>query len=433
MLSILRPGASLIYKPTFISRFISNVKVEPQANSGIEVNGNFYLKDEYTNVTPKILSYLNRNLHIQQNHPLCLVRDRIVNYFYKSYKNSRGNPIFSVYDNISPVVSVQQNFDSLLIEPSHPSRTKSDCYYINNNYLLRGHTTAHQSELIQAGLDSFLVIGDVYRRDEIDSTHFPVFHQIDAVRLHTRDQLFKNNDELQLFELGDNVEGGKQTCHTLEAVKLLEHQLKQCLVGLAQSLFGKDVEYRWVETQFPFTCPSWELELKYKDDWLELLGCGIMKQPILTEAGVVDQIGWAFGLGLERVAMKLYQIPDIRLFWSQDSGFLNQFKTATADTNVVYKTVSQFPQCKNDISFWLAENGDFNSNDFYDLVRTVGGDIVEQVNLVDSFVHPKSKQTSHCYRITYRHMEKTLTQEEVNLVHKKIEDEAAEKLGVKIR
>ena len=84
----------------------------------------------------------------------------------------------------------------------------------------------------------------------------------------------------------------------------------------------------------------------------------------------------------------------------------------------------------NDISFWLPV--DYSANDFYDLVRDVGGDQVEQVQLIDQFTN-KSNKTSHCYRIVYRSMERTLSQQEVNQLHKKIENLAAEKLNVKIR
>lgn len=77
---------------------------------------------------------------------------------------------------------------------------------------------------------------------------------------------------------------------------------------------------------FPFTHPSWELEVHFNGDWLEVLGCGITRHDILKSAGAPGTIGWAFGLGLERLAMLLYDIPDIRLFWSKDTGFLSQFK-----------------------------------------------------------------------------------------------------------
>ncbi|VEN41140.1 unnamed protein product [Callosobruchus maculatus] len=167
---------------------------KPELNE-ISLLGQSFARDDYTNITDKICSYLGKNIYLDQNHPLSLVRQRIVNYFYKTFTKSRGNPVFSVYDRLSPIVSTYQNFDSLLIPENHPSRLKSDCYYINREYLLRAHMTAHQNELIKAGLNNFLMIGDVYRRDEIDRTHFPVFHQVDAVRLKTKDELF----EKQLF------------------------------------------------------------------------------------------------------------------------------------------------------------------------------------------------------------------------------------------
>lgn len=108
-------------------------------------------------------------------------------------------------------------------------------------------------------MDNFLVIGEVFRRDEIDSTHFPVFHQVDAVRLVHNEKLFRNNPDLQIFEKTFKQETPqivqssetcidqiKQPCHTVEAVKLIEHEMKAVLVSLVQSLFGKDLKYRWV-------------------------------------------------------------------------------------------------------------------------------------------------------------------------------------------
>lgn len=208
----------------------------------IELIGRKYKTDDWTNLTSKIISKLNKNLHTTEYHPLSHVRQKIVNFFYKNYRNKCGNPVFSVCDNLSPVVSVQQNFDSLLIPGDHVSRSKNDCYYVNSDTMLRAHTTAHQAELIAMGLDNFLIIGDVYRRDEIDATHYPVFHQVDAVRLCTRDEVFKNvnnSDNLKLFESNGRESDEKQIVHTLEAVKIMEHELKSVLVGLAQALFGQ--------------------------------------------------------------------------------------------------------------------------------------------------------------------------------------------------
>ena len=199
-------------------------------------------------------------------------------------------------------------------------------------------------------------------------------------------------------------------------------------------MYSVEIEYRWVDCYFPFTHPSWELEILWQGDWMEVLGCGIVEQAILNKSGASNKVGWAFGLGLERLAMKLYEIPDIRIFWSTDPGFLHQFDTEDAKTPIKFKAVSKFPSCTNDISFWLpVENEEFSENDFYDLVRSIGGDLVEQVQLFDSFYHPKKKKSSQSYRITYRHMEKTLTQSEVNDVHEEIQKAAGNKLGVVIR
>ena len=403
----------------------------------VQIKDKVFQRDHMTNVTPKILSHLDRNLHLQKQHPLCLTKQNIVNYMYAKYSHHRGTshrglPVFSVHDQISPVVTLEQNFDNLLVPKDHVSRKKSDSYYVDSGHMLRAHTSAHQSDLIKMGLDNFLVVGDVYRRDEIDATHYPVFHQVEGVRLIDQQMA----PGVQLFESGDR-EPGKQGVHTLDAARLVEADLKECLLGLAKHLFGDKIQYRWVDCYFPFTHPSWELEVLHNGDWLEVLGCGVMEQEILYSAGVQDKVGWAFGLGLERLAMVLYGIPDIRLFWSTDTGFLSQFSAASPDTRVLYKAHSKFPQCTNDLSFWLpakeTEEDLFSPNDFYDLVRDVGGDIVEQVRLVDEFTHPKTGRTSQCYRIVYRHMSKTLTQAEANKTHKCIEEAAVQNLDVTIR
>jgi len=406
----------------------------------VVLNNITYPRDQMTNVTPKILSHLDRSLHLQKQHPLNLIKQRIVNYMYERYKQNRGMPTFSVHEQIPPVVSLEQNFDSLLVPKNHVSRTKSDSYYVNSSNMLRAHTSAHQSDLIKMGLDNFLVVGDVYRRDEIDATHYPVFHQMEGVRLLGGTEICKMSqnpaNDIQMFESSER-NNFKQGVHTFDAAKILEVDLKNCLSGLAKHLFGDKIEYRWVDCYFPFTHPSWELEVFYNGDWLEVLGCGVMEQEILVKAGVEDKVGWAFGLGLERLAMVLYSIPDIRLFWSTDTGFLSQFSEAGPDSKIEYKATSKFPQCVNDISFWLpkAEEGDdlFSPNDFYDLVRDIGGDLVEQVKLVDEFTHPKKGLNSQSYRIVYRHMSKTLTQDEANVLHKSIEAAASDSLGVTIR
>ena len=156
----------------------------------IQLFNNTYSRDAMTNITPSILSKVGRNLHLCKNHPLSILRERIQEHVYADYRTRWGGPMFTMVDNLSPVVTVEQNFDSLLVPKDHVSRTKNDNYYINAEHLLRAHTSAHQRDLIKTGLDAFLVTGDVYRRDEIDMCHYPVFHQMEGVRLFSQHELF---------------------------------------------------------------------------------------------------------------------------------------------------------------------------------------------------------------------------------------------------
>ncbi|CAL1596376.1 unnamed protein product [Knipowitschia caucasica] len=403
----------------------------PVISQDVQVQGRSFPRDDFSNVTAKILQRVGANLHNEPHHPLWIIKERIKEHFYSSYMGRWGNPLFSVHDNLSPVVSVEQNFDSLLIPPDHPSRKRGDNYYINRSTMLRAHTSAHQRELVRQGLDAFLLAGDVYRRDEIDSSHFPVFHQMEGVRLFSDHELFSSVDggqHLSLFEDSGRRCGQKQEVHSLEAVTLLQFNLKNTLTRLVHALFGPGVELRWVDCHFPFTHPSFELEVRFQEQWMEVLGCGIMEQQILNSAGAGHKAGWAFGLGLERLAMILFNIPDIRLFWSRDPGFLQQFRVTDIHQPISFKAVSRFPPLHNDISFWVPDS--FCPQDFFELVRCVGGDLVEQVTLLDHFTHPKTGRRSECYRIVYRHMERTLTQEEVRQTHAAIERTAESELGV---
>uniref|UniRef100_A0A8C2XJH4 Phenylalanine--tRNA ligase, mitochondrial n=1 Tax=Cyclopterus lumpus TaxID=8103 RepID=A0A8C2XJH4_CYCLU len=403
----------------------------------VAVLGHSYPRDDFTNVTPRILAKVGLNLHNQSHHPLWLIKERIKAHFYSAYVGRWGNPLFSVHDNLSPVVTVEQNFDSLLIPPGHPSRKKGDNYYLNRKTMLRAHTSAHQRELVSSGLDAFLLVGDVYRRDEIDASHYPVFHQMEGVRLFSNHELFsevQHGQDLSLFEAAGRRTPQKQETHSLEAVKLLEFNLKLTLTRLVTQLFGEDLEVRWVDCYFPFTHPSFEMEVRFQGDWMEVLGCGVMEQELLISAGAGHKAGWAFGLGLERLAMVLFGIPDIRLFWSQDQRFLKQFQVDDVQQPVCFQPLSKFPPLHNHISFWLPEDeDDFTENDFYELVRSIGGDLVEKVSLVDQFTQPNTGRRSQCYSIIYRHTERTLTQQEVRLVHQEIERSAETELGVQGR
>eukprot|EP01025_Chloroclados_australasicus_P031568 TRINITY_DN318_c0_g1_i1.p1 TRINITY_DN318_c0_g1~~TRINITY_DN318_c0_g1_i1.p1 ORF type:complete len:419 (+),score=43.41 TRINITY_DN318_c0_g1_i1:67-1323(+) len=361
------------------------------------------LSNDINNVTESIYDKIGINLHQQENHPLCIIKDAIYSYFDDNYAGQ-----FDKFDDLYPIVTTKANFDDVLVPEDHVSRRPNDTYYVDQQRVLRCHTSAHQAEMIRNGESKFLITGDVYRRDDIDPTHYPVFHQMEGVRVFDEADLVSNNGSSpQEYVMTD---------------------LKQVLEGLAKRLFG-DVECRWVDAYFPFTNPSAELEIYFNDEWLEVLGCGVMEQQILDDNGMPGKRAWAFGLGLERWAMILFDIPDIRLFWSNDERFLSQFKSGVMTTK--FKSFSKYPPVYKDIAFWISDK--YTPNNFSELVREVAGDLVEKVELIDDFTHPKKQRTSHCYRITYRSMERSLTDDEINAMQTKVRENVANKLMVELR
>ncbi|KAJ0255487.1 Phenylalanine--tRNA ligase [Hirschfeldia incana] len=370
---------------------------------GVTIARNDVVRDDdpTNNVPDSIFSKLGMQLHRRDKHPIGIIKNAIYNYFESNYEKK-----FETFEDLSPIVTTKQNFDDVLVPADHVSRSLNDTYYVDSQTVLRCHTSAHQAELLRSGHRRFLVTGDVYRRDSIDSTHYPVFHQMEG---------------FCVFSPEDWNESGKDS--TLYAAE----DLKKCLEGLARHLFGA-VEMRWVDTYFPFTEPSFELEIYFKEDWLEVLGCGVTEQRILKQSGLENNVAWAFGLGLERLAMVLFDIPDIRLFWSDDERFTSQF--GKGELGVKFKPFSKYPPCYKDISFWISES--FTENNFCEVVRGIAGDLVEEVKLIDSFTNKKG-MTSHCYRIVFRSMERSLTDEEVNDLQSKVRDEVQRKLNVELR
>ena len=224
----------------------------------------------------------------------------------------------------------------------------------------------------------------------------------------------------------------KQEIYKTEAVNAVETELKTTIESFVRYLMGEDLPMRWVTAYFPFTHPSWELEIYYNNKWVEILGSGIIEHKLLVNAGNADKIGWAIGVGLERLAMIRYQIPDIRLFWSTDSGFLCQFESANHLNKIIYKPRANHPQLSFDISFWSPKAFSYCDNDFHDVVRNFGGDLIEQVKRIDDFTN-KEGNTSHTYRIVYRSHERMLTKNEVNVIHKNIESHVVNNWRVQIR
>jgi phenylalanyl-tRNA synthetase alpha chain len=345
--------------------------------------------------------------------------------------------------------------------------------------VLRTHTSAHQGDVFRANeSEGFLISADVYRRDAIDRSHYPVFHQMEGARLWDRDKIpngdiatavWKDVDRLPKHHM--KVEDPNptthpernplQTEHSAGEVEAIAAHLKRSIELMVVEIFSRakraaiasnpefvdePLRVRWVEAYFPFTSPSWELEIFWQGDWLEVLGCGVVKQNIMANSGVPSQLGWAFGIGLERMAMLLFEIPDIRLFWSQDERFLSQFRGLSENLDGLKRFIpfSKYPACYKDVAFWLrstssaaggGEGGgqDFHENDFMEIVRDIGGDVVEDVVKVDEFTHPKTGRKSLCYRINYRSLERTLRNEEANEFHERVREALVEKLGVELR
>lgn len=196
------------------------------------------------------------------------------------------------------IESEEYNFDLLNIKKTHPARQMHDTFYVNDkSYVLRTHTSPVQ---IRGMLDSkppfaFISGGKVYRKDD-DSTHLPMFHQVEGIYV------------------SDNVTFS---------------ELKDLIYELIYKIFDEDIRLRFRPSYFPFTEPSAEVDIQSKNkEWLEILGCGIVNPIVLENCGIDSKkfSGLAFGLGVERIAMLKHGVKDIRDFYRSNLDFLEQFK-----------------------------------------------------------------------------------------------------------
>ncbi|EAS07559.1 phenylalanine-tRNA ligase (macronuclear) [Tetrahymena thermophila SB210] len=373
-------------------------------------------KSPYGNITPKIIELAGQELYKQPNHPLGIMRYKMEEFFTndkykKGFLHEKKKFPFVIGDSFSPVISVQQNFEDLLIPKDHVSRKRSDTYYISENYIMRPQATANERNMFEQKAEAFVIFADCFRRDEIDATHYPVFHQMEVVRAYTQDYFDTKNEDIK--------------------IQMVMKDLQETYESLVRNIFGEDVQYRWIPAYFPFTEPSLEMEIYFNGEWVEMFGCGILRKEIMKNFGRHDDdIAWASGGGLERFAMLLFGIPDIRLFWSKDSRFLNQFKAGQINK---FQPFSKYPACYKDISFWIKDMTTFEENDIYEIVREIGGDLIEQVECVDTYENKKTGKTSKCFRINYRSLERTLTNQEIDTLQFSIRDEIKNKLGYELR
>lgn len=340
----------------------------------------------------------------KENSPVKILADQIISL-----------PRFKDFDlmDFPRIVKVEENFDVLNTPKDHPSRRESDTYYLDESHILRTHTTAMWpfylkdaevlNQLKKEGHVELLSAGIVFRKDEIDRKHFPAFHQIDGLFI----------------------------CKKTEKVIALD-DLKEVEIEMTKSIFGENVEYKFLVDSFPFTDPSVQIEIKFNDDWIEVVGSGLVHAQVLKNFGLDPEIynGWAFGFGIERLAMVKMEIPDIRVFWSNDPRITSQFK----DINSKYKEVSKYPGTFRDISFIIDKN--INLNNYYEIVRDFADDLIEEVKLLDEYEDEQKfgvNKKSYTFRVVYRSFERTLTNEEINKIQEKIRKKTEEDLNAVLR
>lgn len=235
---------------------------------------------------------------IGKRHPITKIMDEIIDVFtYLGFSIEEGPEI----------ELVAYNFDALNMPPDHPARDMHDTFYIDEKYLLRTHTSPVQIRVMKEKRPPIKIIapGRVYRRDS-DISHSPMFHQVEGL-LVDRDITFGN--------------------------------LKWVISFFLEELFGKESKIRFRPSYFPFTEPSCEVDIGCilcsskgcrtckNTGYVEILGAGMVDPTVFKYVGIDSEeyTGFAFGLGIERIAMLKYQIADIRLFFENDMRFLNQF------------------------------------------------------------------------------------------------------------
>jgi phenylalanyl-tRNA synthetase alpha chain len=201
------------------------------------------------------------------------------------------------FDDYPEVETEFYNFDALNTPEWHPSRDMHDSFYTGSNGVLRTHTSAFQvraMRLLASPPIRAMTCGRCYRRDEIDATHFPMFHQLDVICV---------DREISFADL------------------------KWTLDQMLRAILGPDIALRFRPSYFPFTTPSAEVDVYYNGRWMELLGSGMIRPEVLRNGGIDPEQyqGFAFGMGLDRLTMARYSIDDIRLLYANEESFLEQF------------------------------------------------------------------------------------------------------------
>jgi phenylalanyl-tRNA synthetase alpha chain len=220
-------------------------------------------------------------------HPLNSTIDRVLDIFVGlGYGIATGPHLETDY----------YNFEALNIPPDHPARDMQDTFFLADGRLLRTHTSPVQIRYMETHKPPIRIVspGRVYRRDTVDATHSAVFHQVEIL----------------------TVDKG-----------LTFTKLKGTIKEFLKQMFGKELPVKFRASYFPFTEPSAEVDVQWQGEWLEVMGCGMVDPNVLNAVGYDPEVytGFAAGLGVERFAMVLHKIDDIRRFYSSDMRFLSQF------------------------------------------------------------------------------------------------------------
>ncbi|OHA64963.1 MAG: hypothetical protein A2672_02280 [Candidatus Wildermuthbacteria bacterium RIFCSPHIGHO2_01_FULL_49_22b] len=322
-------------------------------------------------------------------------------------------PRFADFDiiEVPEIVPANISFDLFNFSKDHPARSASDTYFIKDQ-VLRTHTTIMwyyylQQPAIKEKVKNKLPVGSlcfgkVYRKDEIDRKHMNVFHQMDGWYLVPKSRKIITTEDL-----------------------------KDVLAEIARAIYGQDIQYRFNKDDFPYTDPSIEMEIERGGRWIEVLGSGVVRSVVLKNLGVDPDVynGWAFGFGLERLALLSMDLPDIRLLWSEDPRVKKQLKLGKT-----YVPVSKYPAITRDISFVVGK--DFVPNNYFDLIRDIEGDLVEEVRLIDKYEDAEKfgpDRVSYTYRVVYRSNERTLANKEVDALQDEIYKQTANQFGAQLR
>jgi phenylalanyl-tRNA synthetase alpha chain len=220
-------------------------------------------------------------------HPLNSTVDRALDIFVGlGYTVAEGPEMETDY----------YNFEALNTPPDHPARDMQDTFYLPDGNLLRTHTSSVQIRYMEAEEPPIRIVspGRCYRRDTVDATHSAVFHQVEILAI---DQGLTFTD------------------------------LKGTIKVFLEEMFGDQLQIRFRASYFPFTEPSAEVDVQWQGRWLEVMGCGMVDPHVLKAVGYDPEVytGFAAGFGVERFAMVLHQIDDIRRLYSSDLRFLQQF------------------------------------------------------------------------------------------------------------